>query len=58
MINSSNALLRLAVVLVAATTAPLIAGGITAVTPEPSLVVLTAVGVGAVVLIARKRRGR
>jgi hypothetical protein len=26
------------------------------VTPEPSLVILTAVGVGAVVLIARKKR--
>jgi hypothetical protein len=58
MINSSNALLRLALVLVATTTASLLAGGTTAVTPEPSLVVLTAVGVGAVILIARKKRGR
>jgi len=56
MINSSNAVLRFALVLVAES-APLMAG-LTTVTPEPSLVVLTAVGVGAVVLIARKKRGR
>jgi len=36
---------------------PLLFGGVT-VTPEPSLVALTAVGVGAIVLIARKKRGR
>ncbi len=57
MINSSNALLRFALVLLVAS-APLMAGGLTAVTPEPSLIVLTAVGVGAVILIARKKRGR
>ena len=54
--NWSNSLMRFAVVLVAAS-APLFAG-LRTVTPEPSLVILTAVGVGAVVLIARKRRGR
>ncbi len=31
---------------------------VTAETPEPSLVVLTAIGVGAVVLVARRKRGR
>jgi len=40
-----------------AASASLFAGAST-VTPEPSLVVLTAVGVGAIVLIARKKRGR
>ena len=38
--------------------APLFAGPCIAVTPEPSLVALTAVGVGAIVLIARRKRGR
>ncbi len=52
----SNNLMRLAIVLGVAS-APLFAGAPT-VTPEPSLVVLTAVGVGAVVLIARKKRNR
>jgi len=52
----SNGLMRLAVVLAAAT-APLLAGA-TTVTPEPSMVLLTAVGAGAVVLIARRKRGR
>jgi hypothetical protein len=53
-------IIRSTAVLVAASAA-LFAGiddGITAVAPEPSLIGLTAVGVGALVLIARKRRGR
>ncbi len=54
--NGSNSLMRFALVLVGASV-PLFAG-FTTVAPEPSLVVLTAVGVGAVVLIARKKRGR
>jgi len=49
--------MRYAAVLIAASTA-LFAGPPIAVTPEPSLIGLTAVGVGALVLIARKRRGR
>ncbi len=58
--NRSNAIVRYAAVLIAAS-AGLFAGiddGIAAVAPEPSLIGLTAVGVGALVLIARKRRGR
>jgi hypothetical protein len=54
--SCSNSLMRFTIVLVAAS-APLFAG-LNTVAPEPSLVVLTAVGVGALVLIARKRRGR
>ena len=56
--NSSNAIFRLVVAFIATTGAALGGGGIIAVTPEPSLVALTAVGVGAIVLIARKKRGR
>jgi len=55
--NRSYAIMRYAAVLIAASTA-LFAGPPIAVTPEPSLIGLTAVGVGALVLIARKRRGR
>jgi hypothetical protein len=55
--NRSNAMIRWAVGLIAASAA-LFAGVETTVTPEPSLIGLTAVGVGALVLIARKRRGR
>ncbi len=54
--NNRNSVLRFAMIFIAAST-PLFAG-IYTVTPEPSLVVLTAVGVGAIVLIARKKRGR
>ncbi len=56
--NRSNAIVRCAAVLIAASTALFAGTGIVAVTPEPSLIGLTAVGVGALVLIARKRRGR
>jgi len=55
--NRTNAIVRCAAVLIAASTA-LFAGPPIAVTPEPSLIGLTAAGVGALVLIARKRRGR
>jgi hypothetical protein len=48
--------MRYAAVLIAAS-ATLFAGNAT-VAPEPSLIGLTAVGVGALILIARKRRGR
>ena len=41
-----------------ATAGTLLAGGAVAVTPEPSMVALTAVGVGAIVLIARRKRKR
>ena len=53
--NNRNSVLRFATIFIAASV-PLFAG--ITVTPEPSLVVLTAVGVGAIVLIARKKRGR
>jgi hypothetical protein len=57
--NFSNSLMRLAVVL-GVGSAPLFAGfePPPAVIPEPSLLALTAVGVGAVILIARKKRNR
>ena len=55
--NPSNSIIRFAVAFVA-TTSALLAGGALAVTPEPSMVALTVVGVGAIVLIARKKRGR
>ncbi len=55
--NNRNSILRIAMAFIAASV-PLFAGEPVAVTPEPSMVVLTAVGVGAIVLIARKKRGR
>ena len=51
-------IVRLTVTFLAAAGGLLAGGGIVAVTPEPSLVALTAVGVGAIILIARKKRGR
>lgn len=54
--NSSNSIVRFAVAFIA-TTGALLAGP-PSVVPEPSLVALTAVGIGAIVLIARKKRGR
>ncbi len=54
--NQSRTWLRFAGVFIAAGL-PLFAGQ-PSVVPEPSLVALTAVGVGAVVLFARKKRGR
>jgi len=56
--NKSNGIVRFGISFIATAGALLAGGGIVAVTPEPSLVALTAVGVGAIVLIARKRRGR
>ena len=52
--SNYRSLLRFAAVLAAASV-PLLAG-IKSVAPEPSLVILTAAGVGAVILVARKRR--
>ncbi len=49
-------LIRFAAVLTAACV-PVFAG-IKQITPEPSLAILTAVGVGAVILVARKKRRR
>ncbi len=47
------------VVALAAASVPLLAGvNGYVVTPEPSLLILTAVGVGAVVVAARRKRGR
>jgi hypothetical protein len=54
--NYSNGLFRLAIAFLAS--AGTLLGGAIAVTPEPSMVALTAVGVGAIVLIARRKRGR
>jgi len=51
-------IVRSAAVLIAASAALLAGNGVIAVTPEPSMIGLMAVGVGAVVLFARKRRGR
>ncbi|HLG95476.1 MAG TPA: PEP-CTERM sorting domain-containing protein [Bryobacteraceae bacterium] len=52
----SSVFFRVATILVGAAT-PVFAG-VRAVTPEPSLMALTAVGVGAIVIIARKRRNK
>lgn len=54
--NYSNGIVRFAIAFVASAGA--LMGGAIAVTPEPSMVAFTAVGVGAIVLIARRKRGR
>jgi hypothetical protein len=51
-------IIRCTAVLIAASAALLAGTGVVAVAPEPSLIGFTAVGVGALILIARKRRGR
>lgn len=56
--NPSNRIIRFAVTFIATASALLAGGGIVTVTPEPSMVALTVVGVGAIILIARKKRGR
>lgn len=56
--NPSNRIIRFAVAFIATGSALFAGGGLVAVTPEPSMIALTAVGVGAIVLIARKKRGR
>ena len=53
--NRSNVVARATAVFLA-TAGALLAGGAVAVTPEPSMVALTVVGVGAIVLIARRKR--
>lgn len=54
--NYSNGIFRFAIAFVAS--AGSLMGGAIAVTPEPSMVAFTAVGVGAIILIARRKRGR
>ena len=56
--NKSNSIFRFGITFIATASTLLAGGGIVAVTPEPSMIVLTAAGVGAIVLIARKKRGR
>jgi hypothetical protein len=51
-------IIRCAAVLIAANAALLAGAGVPAVVPEPSLLALTAVGLGAVIVVARKKRNR
>ena len=56
MMKRANAWLKIGAILMVASLPAF--GAVKTATPEPSLVVLTAAGVGAIVLIARKKRGR
>jgi len=56
--NPSPGIIRFAVAFIATGSALFAGGGLIAVTPEPSLVALTAAGVAAIILVARKKRGR
>ncbi len=53
--HPSHTWLRFAVLIMAGLPA---FAGTSSVVPEPSMVALTAVGVGAIVVLARKKRGR